>query len=226
MRKRLTRSFWNRRNPTFLRRLIIWRFSALWLVLKFTRSGVNLTLLSTGKSDLWDTAEWDNGLQHAPLSALSHDHQTATHHANVLQDKHELLLLVGCTSTVSQGHPFHERSVTQRSEHSYLAGCFSPLQGPESLWDGNPRKMGKNCKIPLPGPTPENRENWPHKEEKLLQKYNFCNFSVFFPIFGGRSGERNFVIFPIFRGFPPQRLSGPSKGENNPQILPLKQNLE
>ena len=30
-----------------------------------------------------------------------------------------------------------------------------PLEGPGSHRGGNPRKMGKNCKIPLPCPTPE-----------------------------------------------------------------------
>ena len=33
-------------------------------------------------------------------------------------------------------------------------GLFSPLQGPESLRGGNPRKMGKNYKIPLPRSNP------------------------------------------------------------------------
>ena len=62
---------------------------------------------------------------------------------------------------------------------------FSPLQGPESVRGGNPRKMGKNYKIPLPGPTPENGE-------KLPKNYKICIFGVIFPLFGAN--------FPHFRG--------------------------
>ena len=58
---------------------------------------------------------------------------------------------------------------------------FFPLEGPESLRGGDPQKMGKNYKIPLPGPTPEIREKSPKKGVKLLRKYKFCNFSVIFP---------------------------------------------
>ena len=39
-----------------------------------------------------------------------------------------------------------------------LKGCelFFPLEGPGRHRGGNPRKMGKNYKIPLSGLTPEN----------------------------------------------------------------------
>ena len=45
--------------------------------------------------------------------------------------------------------------------------------------------MGKNYKIPLPGPTPENGE-------KLPKNYKICIFGVIFPLFGAN--------FPHFRG--------------------------
>ena len=86
-----------------------------------------------------------------------------------------------------------------------ICELFFPLEAPGSHRGGNPGKMGKNCKIPLPGPTPEIGENCPKKGVKWLRisKYNFCNFSVILPSFGGRTGEGNFVIFPIFRDFHP-----------------------
>ena len=68
---------------------------------------------------------------------------------------------------------------------SYGCELFFPLEGPESLRGGNPRKMGKNYKIPLPGSTPEIRE-------KLQEKYKNCIFGVILPLFGGN--------FPHFRG--------------------------
>ena len=70
-----------------------------------------------------------------------------------------------------------------------------PLEGPGSHRGGNPRKMGKNYKLPLPGPTPENGENCPKKGVTLLRKYNSCSFSVILP----------------FRGFPPRWLERPTK---------------
>ena len=77
---------------------------------------------------------------------------------------------------------------------------FFPLEGPGSHRGGNPRKMGKNYKIPLPGPTPENGE----KLQKNCKNCTFGGilplFGAFFPIFGGRTGEGNFVIFPHFSG--------------------------
>ena len=60
--------------------------------------------------------------------------------------------------------------------------------------------MGKNYKLPLPCPTPEIRE----KDAKKLQKFVFGIilplFWAIFPIFGGRAGEGNLVIFPQFLG--------------------------
>ena len=53
---------------------------------------------------------------------------------------------------------------------------FFPLEGPESLRGGNPRKMGKNYRIPLPSPSPEIRE-------KLQNNYKICIFGVILPLF-------------------------------------------
>ena len=101
---------------------------------------------------------------------------------------------------------------------SSLYELFFPLEGRGSHRGGNPRKMGKNYKIPLSGATPENGE-------KLQKNYKNCIFGVILPLFWGnfphfrglhRGGE--FCNFsPIFRGFPPRWLPGPSKGKNNSQ---------
>ena len=45
-------------------------------------------------------------------------------------------------------------------------------QSPGSPRGGNPRKMGKKCKIPLPGPAPETGEKLPKNHKK-------CIFGVF-----------------------------------------------
>ena len=54
-----------------------------------------------------------------------------------------------------------------------LQACelFFPLQSPGSPRGGNPRKMGKNYKIPLPGPTPENRENYRKITKNVFSEY-------------------------------------------------------
>ena len=50
---------------------------------------------------------------------------------------------------------------------------FSLLEGPGSLRGGNSRKkMGKNYKISLPGPTPQNGKN-PPKRGKITLKIQF-----------------------------------------------------
>ena len=106
------------------------------------------------------------------------------------------------------GFPEERRHFFQVSE------LFSPLQGPESHRGGNPQKMGKNHKIPLPGPTPENAENCPQKGEKLLRKYNFCNFSVIFPHFRGSDRGGEFCNFsPFFGDFRPGGFPGPVRGK-------------
>ena len=77
---------------------------------------------------------------------------------------------------------------------------FFPLQSPGSPRSGNPGKMGKNYKVPLPGPTPKNGEKLPKNYKKYSEKLmHFCNFSVIFPHFRGldRGGEFcNFSPFP------------------------------
>ena len=91
---------------------------------------------------------------------------------------------------------------------------FFPLEGPGSHRGGNPRKMGKNYKIPLPGPTPENGE-------KLHKNYKNCIFGVILPLFWGnfphfrgsdRGGE--FCNFsPFFGDFRPGGFPGPLRGK-------------
>ena len=55
-----------------------------------------------------------------------------------------------------------------------------PLRGPgpESLRGGNPRKMGKNYKIPSPVRPPKMGKIAP-------KKYKNCIFGVILPLFGG-----------------------------------------
>ena len=53
---------------------------------------------------------------------------------------------------------------------------FFPLEGLGSHWGGKHRKMGKNYKIPLPGPTPENGENCPQKRGKITPKIRLVIF--------------------------------------------------
>ena len=50
---------------------------------------------------------------------------------------------------------------------------FFPLQSPGSPRGGNPRKMGRNYDMLLPGPTPENREKLPEKITKNAPKIHF-----------------------------------------------------
>ena len=50
---------------------------------------------------------------------------------------------------------------------------FFPSQSPGSPQGGNPRKMGKNYKMLLPGPTHENGEKLPEKITKNAPKIHF-----------------------------------------------------
>ena len=76
--------------------------------------------------------------------------------------------------------------------------------------------MGKDCKVPLPGPATEIRE--------ILQKYyKNCIFGVSFPLFWGnlahfrRIGE--FCIFSPFVGdFHPGGFPGPLRGKTTPKL--------
>ena len=88
----------------------------------------------------------------------------------------------------------------------YICKLFLPLGGSGSPQGGNPRKMAKNYKIPLPGPTPKIREI-ATKGRKLLRNYDFCQCSEIFPNFGVRTREGNSAIFPQFWG-----ISAPKAG--------------
>ena len=94
-----------------------------------------------------------------------------------------------------------------------------PLRGPGKPPGGNPRKMGKKYKIPLPGATPENGE-------KIQKNYKNCIFGVILPLFGENFphfsgvGPKNgeFCNFsPFFGDFRSGDFPGPSKGKNNSQ---------
>ena len=99
-----------------------------------------------------------------------------------------------------------------------ICELFCPLQSPGSPRGGNPQKMGKKYKIPLPGPTPEKGENYRKFTKKMYFRSIFCNFSVIFPHFRGLDRGGGFCIFvPIFRGFPPRGLPGLCEGKNNSQ---------
>ena len=60
--------------------------------------------------------------------------------------------------------------------------------------------MGKNYKIPLPGPTPENGEKLQKNYKVVFSEWIYPFLGAFSPIFGGRTGEGNFVIFLHFSG--------------------------
>ena len=109
---------------------------------------------------------------------------------------------------------------------NFSCGLFSPLEGPESLRGGNPQKMGKNYKISLPGPTPQNGENWPQKGEKLLRKFKFCNFSVIFPHFRGSDRAGEFCNFsPFFGDFHPGGSPGSVRGKTTRKTSASKNSL-
>ena len=103
----------------------------------------------------------------------------------------------------------------KKKHDSQSCELFFPLQSPGSPRRGNPRKMGKNYKIPLPGPTPENGEKLPKNyKKKWIFGVFFCNFSVIFPHFRGldRGGEFcNF--FPFFGDFGPGGFRGSVRGK-------------
>ena len=103
----------------------------------------------------------------------------------------------------------------QRGFCGSFACCCFPLQSPGSPRGGNPLKIGKNYKIPLPGPTPENGEKLPKNYKKYSENTFFEFYGNFFPIFGVWTGEGSFVTFPIFREFPPRGFRGSVRGKTN-----------
>ena len=103
---------------------------------------------------------------------------------------------------------------------------FFPLQSPGSPWSGNPRKMGKNYKIPPPPPRSSPRK-WRKITEKLQKKCIFRvfvgNFSVIFLHFRGLDRGGEFCNFsPIFRGFPLQGLPGKTTRNTSAQSFLAK----
>ena len=103
-------------------------------------------------------------------------------------------------------------------DHLVVNGCelFFPLQSPGSPRGGNPRKMGKNYKIPLPGPTPENGEKLPKNYKKYSENTFFCNFSVIFPHFRGLDRGGEFCNFsPFFGDFRLRGFRGSVRGKTN-----------
>ena len=78
-------------------------------------------------------------------------------------------------------------------------------------------KNGEKLHNSPPRSNPRKWENITEKLQKILRKYIFCNFSVLLPIFGGWTGEGNFVIFPHFSRISAPGLPGLCKGKNNSQ---------
>ena len=104
-----------------------------------------------------------------------------------------------------------------------LASCLSPYRAPEAPRGGNPRKMGKNYKIPLAGPAPENGEKLPKNYKKCIFGVFFVIFRYFSPIFRGWTGEGNFVIFPHFSGISaPGGFRGSVRGKTTRNLRPLE----
>ena len=73
--------------------------------------------------------------------------------------------------------------------------------------EGKFGEIGKNYKMSLPCPTPENRENYRKMTEKLQKYSKNAILGESFPIFSGGGREGHFVILPNFSGF---SLSGPA----------------
>ena len=82
-----------------------------------------------------------------------------------------------------------------RKEHLELRVVF-PLS-PGSPRGGNPRKMGRNYKIPPPGPAEKVPKNY---KKKVFSEYLFGIFSVIFPHFRGLDRGGEFCNFSPFFG--------------------------
>ena len=76
---------------------------------------------------------------------------------------------------------------------------FFPLEGAGSHQAGNPRKIEKIYKIPLPGLTPEIREKVQKITKNVFLEKCYLFFGAISPFFGGSDrGGGDFVIFPHF----------------------------
>ena len=74
--------------------------------------------------------------------------------------------------------------------------------------------MGKNYKISLPGPTPENGKIGPKKGKNHSENTNFVIFSVIFPHFRGSDRGGEFCNFsPFFGDFRPGGFPGSVRGK-------------
>ena len=96
----------------------------------------------------------------------------------------------------------------RHADHCMHCELFFPIRGPGKP----PRKEGEKLLNSPPRSDPKVGKSAPTKRKNDSENTIFA----FFPIFGGRTGEGNLVIFPHFPGFPSGRLPrGASKGKNN-----------
>ena len=87
---------------------------------------------------------------------------------------------------------------------SLCCKLFFPLSGPRKALGRNPGKWIRITKFHSPVR--------PRSRGKFSESTIFVVF-VFFLVSGVGPGREILYLFPIFRGFPPWRLPGPSKGE-------------
>ena len=83
---------------------------------------------------------------------------------------------------------------------SKLAGCFPPYRARRASGAEVPEKWGKITKFPSPVRPPKMGKNYRKITKIVFSEYFFPFLGPIFPIFGGRTGEGNFVIFPHFLG--------------------------
>ena len=74
----------------------------------------------------------------------------------------------------------------------------------------------------LPGPTPESRAKLPENCKNGIFGVIFPLLRAFFPNFGGRTGEGNFVILP-HEAFRPRGFPGPLRGKTTHKSGGLKE---
>ena len=101
---------------------------------------------------------------------------------------------------------------------------FFHLEGPESHRGRRSPKNGEKLQnSPLRG----DPRKWGKITEKLQKLYSRSNSTPFWgrfsPFSGVGPGRGILYFFPIFQGFPPRWLPGPSKGKNNSQHKTLSE---